>query len=41
MRQLDALESASTNEAGAADVFMGANAGNMLSPSMNEPLTNT
>jgi membrane protease subunit (stomatin/prohibitin family) len=40
MRQLDALESASTNEAGAAGVFMGANAGNMLSSNLNEPLEN-
>lgn len=38
MRQLDALESASNNEGGAAGVFMGANAGNMLSPNLSEPL---
>ncbi|MEA2047231.1 MAG: SPFH domain-containing protein [Campylobacterota bacterium] len=41
MRQLDALENASSNEAGAAGVFMGANAGNMLSPNMSEPLKTT
>lgn len=40
MRQLDALENASSNEAGAAGVFMGANAGNMLSPNLSEPLEN-
>lgn len=40
MRQLDALENASSNEAGAAGVFMGANAGNMLSPDMAQPLQN-
>ncbi len=40
MRQLDALNDAATNEAGAAGVFMGANAGNMLSPSLSEPLEN-
>ncbi len=40
MRQLDALESASSNEAGAAGVFMGANAGNMLSSNLSEPLSN-
>ena len=38
MRQLDALENASSNEAGAAGVFMGANAGNMLSSNLGEPL---
>jgi membrane protease subunit (stomatin/prohibitin family) len=41
MRQLDALESASKNEAGAAGVFVGANAGNMLSGNLNEPLRPT
>jgi len=40
MRQLDALENASENEVGAAGVFMGANAGNMLSTNMSEPFTN-
>ena len=39
MRQLDALSDAATNEAGAAGVFMGANAGNMLSSNLSEPLT--
>lgn len=38
MRQLDALSDAAKNEGGAAGVFMGANAGNMLSPNMAEPL---
>ena len=41
MRQLDALSDAATNEAGAAGVFMGANAGNMLSSNLNEPLAST
>ncbi|MEA1953879.1 MAG: SPFH domain-containing protein [Campylobacterota bacterium] len=40
MRQLDALNDAATNEAGAAGVFMGANAGNMLSSNLSEPLNN-
>ena len=39
MRQLDALENASSNEAGAAGVFMGANAGNMLSSDLSVPLS--
>ena len=38
MRQLDALNDAAQNEAGAAGVFMGANAGQMLSSDMSEPL---
>jgi len=41
MRQLDALSDAASNEAGAAGVFMGANAGNMLSSNLSEPLSNT
>ncbi|PHS34382.1 MAG: hypothetical protein COA92_00355 [Sulfurovum sp.] len=41
MRQLDALSNAANNEAGAAGVFMGANAGNMLSTNLSEPLTST
>ncbi len=38
MRQLDALSDAASNEAGAAGVFMGANAGNMLSSNLGEAL---
>lgn len=38
MRQLDALSDAAANEAGAAGVFMGANAGNMLSSNLGEAL---
>ncbi len=41
MRQLDALSDAATNEAGAAGIFMGANAGNMLSSNLSEPLAST
>jgi len=41
MRQLDALSDAASNEAGAAGVFMGANAGSMLSSNLSEPLSNT
>ena len=37
MRQLDALENASSNEGGTAGMFMGANAGGMLSSGMGEP----
>jgi membrane protease subunit (stomatin/prohibitin family) len=37
MRQLDALDNASSNEGGMAGMFMGANAGGMLSSSMGEP----
>jgi len=37
MRQLDALDSASSNEAGMAGMFMGANAGGMLSSGIVEP----
>lgn len=38
MRQLDALNDAAKNEGGAAGVFMGANAGQMLSQNLTEPL---
>jgi len=38
LRELDALNDAAKNEAGAAGVFMGANVGNSLSASMNRPL---
>jgi membrane protease subunit (stomatin/prohibitin family) len=38
MRQLDALNDAAQNEGGTAGIFMGANAGQMLSPEMSEPL---
>jgi len=38
-QQLSALGDAAKNEAGAAGMFMGMGAGNMLSQSMNEPFT--
>ncbi len=41
MRQLDALEDASKNEAGAAGVFMGAGAAETLSPELKKPFDNS
>jgi membrane protease subunit (stomatin/prohibitin family) len=40
LQQLDALQTAAGNEAGAAGVFMGMGAGERLSRTMNEPLEN-
>jgi len=37
MRQLDALDDAASNEGGAAGVLLGANAGDVLSPGLNQP----
>ncbi len=37
MRKLDSLEAASKNEGGAAGVFLGAGAGEALSPELRQP----
>lgn len=41
LQQLKALQDAAKNESGAAGMFMGVGAGNVLSQSMNEPFTQT